>query len=358
MQRNWTLDRVMRYVLIAAAVAVSLVVLNYLSGVLFPFFAAFLIAYIMDPLVCRLQIKFRYRVIAVVVVLLGAAVIIGGCMYFFVPKVVHEVQYLGTLISRIFTDSTWSDRIMTFLPADTWASVKAMISWNSIAEAMESLDVWSVVQTVSDRILPGAWDVLSKTSTIIMGVSSAAVVFMYLVFIMLDMHKIRKGIRRLIPRRYRREAGEFASATDKFMGTYFRAQSMVAFTVGVLYAIGFSVMGLPMGMAFGLFSGALNMIPYIQLTTIPLALLLAVVYSGQGNAVLGSGSYHSHDLPCCADHPGLLLGAAHCRQVHESTSSWDSFVPFDLGKASWFFGPSGGDPVHVHLPCVCREIKD
>ena len=313
MQRNWTLDRVMRYVLIAAAVAVSLVVLNYLSGVLFPFFAAFLIAYIMDPLVC---------------------VIIGGCMYFFVPKVVHEVQYLGTLISRIFTDSTWSDRIMTFLPADTWASVKAMISWNSIAEAMESLDVWSVVQTVSDRILPGAWDVLSKTSTIIMGVSSAAVVFMYLVFIMLDMHKIRKGIRRLIPRRYRREAGEFASSTDKFMGTYFRAQSMVAFTVGVLYAIGFSVMGLPMGMAFGLFSGALNMIPYMQLTTIPLALLLAVVYA------LDKG------MPFWE--VALII----------LTIYLDSFVPFDLGKASWFSGTFGGHPVHVHLPCVCREIKD
>lgn len=168
---------------------------------------------------------------------------------------------------------------MTFLPADTWASVKSLISWNSIAEAMESLDVWSVVQTISEKILPGAWDVLSKTSTILVGISSAAIVFMYLVFIMLDMHKIRKGIRRLIPRRYRREAGEFAGSIDQFMGTYFRAQSMVAFTVGVLYAIGFSIMGLPMGIAFGLFSGALNMIPYMQLTTIPLALLLAVVYA-------------------------------------------------------------------------------
>ena len=85
MQRNWTLDRVMRYVLIAVAVAVSLYVLNYLRGVLFPFFAAFLIAYIMDPLVCWLQIKFRYRVIAVIVVILACAIIIGGCMYFFVP---------------------------------------------------------------------------------------------------------------------------------------------------------------------------------------------------------------------------------------------------------------------------------
>ena len=279
MQRNWTLDRVMRYVLIAVAVAVSLYVLNYLRGVLFPFFAAFLIAYIMDPLVCWLQIKFRYRVIAVIVVLLACAIIIGGCMYFFVPRVVHEVQYLGTLLSRVFTDSTWSDRIMTFLPADMWASVKSLISWDGVAEAMESLDVWSVVQTISDKILPSAWGVLSKTSTVLVGISSAAIVFMYLVFIMLDMHKIKKGVRRLIPRRYRRESGEFASAIDKFMGTYFRAQSMVALSVGILYAIGFSIIGLPMGVAFGLFSGALNMIPYMQLTTIPLALLLAVVYA-------------------------------------------------------------------------------
>ncbi len=279
MQRNWTLDRVMRYVLIAVAVGVSLYVLNYLRGVLFPFFAAFLIAYIMDPLVCWLQIKFRYRVIAVIVVILACAVIIGGCMYFFVPRVVHEVQYLGTLLSRVFTDSTWSDRIMTFLPADMWASVKSLISWDGVAEAMESLDVWSVVQTISDKILPSAWGVLSKTSTILVGISSAAIVFMYLVFIMLDMHKIKKGVRRLIPRRYRRESGEFVSSIDKFMGTYFRAQSMVALSVGILYAIGFSVIGLPMGVAFGLFSGALNMIPYMQLTTIPLALLLAVVYA-------------------------------------------------------------------------------
>jgi predicted PurR-regulated permease PerM len=66
---------------------------------------------------------------------------------------------------------------------------------------------------------------------------------------------------------------------DVFMGSYFRAQSLVALTVGVLYGIGFGIIGLPMGVAFGLFSGALNMVPYLQLATIPVALLLAVVYA-------------------------------------------------------------------------------
>ena len=91
--------------------------------------------------------------------------------------------------------------------------------------------------------------------------------------------KLRRGVLSLIPEKFKVRASSFARETDQFIGTYFRAQSLVALTVGILYAIGFGIMGLPMGVAFGLFSGALNMIPYLQLTTIPLALLLAVVHA-------------------------------------------------------------------------------
>jgi predicted PurR-regulated permease PerM len=93
------------------------------------------------------------------------------------------------------------------------------------------------------------------------------------------MPKLRRGVFSLIPDKYADVAISFARETDRFMGNYFRAQSFVALSVGILYAIGFGAIGLPMGVAFGLFSGALNMIPYLQLTTIPLALLLSVVYA-------------------------------------------------------------------------------
>lgn len=263
----------------AGAVAFSLWLLNYLEAVLFPFFAAFLLAYILDPLVTKVQKKVTHRIVAVLLVLLGLIVVVGGSMYAFIPQVVHEVRYLGTLLSKVFTDSAWTDRIATYVSPELWQSVKSMISWNNIAETLQDLDMWSTVQTLADRVLPSAWGFLTKTSTVFVWISSAAVIFMYLVFIMLDMPKLRSGVKSLVPMRYRREASSFGLEMDRFMGSYFRAQSMVALIVGVLYSIGFGIMGLPMGVAFGLFSGALNMIPYMQLTTIPLALLLSVIYA-------------------------------------------------------------------------------
>ncbi len=279
MRRAWTLDRIMRNLIVVLGIGALLWVLNYLSGVLFPFFAAFLLAYILDPVVCKLQKKVKHRIIAVVVVVFALALILTGAGYVFVPMVVGEIRHLGELIPKMFSDSAWVSRISTFVPSDIWQNVKEMISWDKVAGAMQTLDFWQSARSVADSVLPSAWGILSKTSSIIVWLSGAMLIFMYLVFIMLDMPKLRRGVASLFPRRYKGDISDFGKDVDKFMGNYFRAQSLVALSVGILYAIGFGIIGLPMGVAFGLFSGALNMIPYLQLTTIPLALLLAVVYA-------------------------------------------------------------------------------
>ncbi len=45
------------------------------------------------------------------------------------------------------------------------------------------------------------------------------------------------------------------------MNHYFRGQALVAFIVGILFCIGFSIIGLPMAIVLGLFIGLLNMVP-------------------------------------------------------------------------------------------------
>ena len=278
-KRIWTIDRVMRLLFMATGLGILLWILNYLSAVLAPFFAAFLMAYIFDPLVCKIQNKVKYRVVAVAIVISMMVLVIGGAMWIFIPMVVGEIRHLGVLIQKLFSDSTWMERLSAFVPQDLWREFRSLISWDKVAVAMQSLDFWNAAQSVAGKVLPSAWGVVTKTSSLVMWLSGVGLIFMYLVFIMLDMPKLRKGVKNLFPTRYKQGASEFAMEMDRFMGSYFRAQSFVALSVGVLYAIGFGVIGLPMGVAFGLFSGALNMIPYLQLTTIPLALLLAVVYA-------------------------------------------------------------------------------
>lgn len=279
MARVWTLDRILRLVTFVVVFVVVVGTAYYLRNVLFPFFAAFLLAYIVDPLVNKLQVKVKHRIIAVLIVLFGGILILSGSLFVFVPKVVNEVQYLGTLLMRVFNDSEWSERIVSYIPSDIWDVIRESSGWEKIAVALQSIDSWESFERLASKLIPGAWGVVSKTVTIVLGLSTGALMFLYLVFIMLDMPKLRSGVASLVPKRYKDDAFEMANEVDRFMGSYFRAQSLVAFFVGALYAIGFSIMGLPMGIAFGLFSGALNMVPYLQLTSVPLALVLAVVYS-------------------------------------------------------------------------------
>ncbi len=63
------------------------------------------------------------------------------------------------------------------------------------------------------------------------------------------------------------------------MNHYFRGQALVAFIVGIMFCIGFSIIGLPMAVLLGLFIGLLNMVPYLQLISLVPATLLCLVYS-------------------------------------------------------------------------------
>ena len=63
------------------------------------------------------------------------------------------------------------------------------------------------------------------------------------------------------------------------MSRYFRGQALVSLFVGIIFAIEFSIIDLPMAIVFGLMIGVLNMVPYLQLVSIPFAAFLCVVQS-------------------------------------------------------------------------------
>lgn len=279
MPNRWNLDKIMRLVFITVIIVLSVWLLSYLSEVLIPFVVALLVAYILDPVVNRIQKKVKYRIIAVVLVLLVLSGIFALCLALFVPRVSREVGYLGTLISRLASDSSWSQRISEYVPASIWEQIQGFLSQEHWVQAMQSLDFWQSVESILGKILPGAMGVLSGTATFFIWISGAVLILLYMVFIMKDMPKIRLKVLYFIPHRYHEEVKVFAQKIDELMNGYFRAQMVVAMIVGVLFAIAFSIMKLPMGFIFGIFIGVLNMIPYLQILSIPLALILGIVYA-------------------------------------------------------------------------------
>ncbi len=122
-----------------------------------------------------------------------------------------------------------------------------------------------------------SWTFLSSSLAFILGLLSWLIVVLYTIFIMLDYERIMLGFKQLVPVAHRKWAYRTGNDIKDAMNRYFRGQFLIASIVGILFSIGFLIIGLPMGVILGLFIGMLNMVPYLQLISLPITAILCIV---------------------------------------------------------------------------------
>ena len=113
----------------------------------------------------------------------------------------------------------------------------------------------------------------------LLSIVSWMIVFLYVVFVMIDYNRLGRGMRGMVPPRWRRTVFSIGHDIETSMNQYFRGQALVALLVGVLFSIGFLIIGLPMAIVLGLFIGVLNLVPYLQLISIVPTALLCLIYA-------------------------------------------------------------------------------
>ncbi len=246
-----------------------------LYGVLLPFFVSFLLAYVLDPVVVFVQTKCRVRnrALAVFVTLILVIGIVVGAIAALRKPVTEQVNTAWTAFQTYIAAFNIND----YVSAETQ---EKLLQWQSEWDWKKAL--------ANPELTTSIKELLPKISNWITGglswLSELVVVFMgllYLVFLMIDMPNIRAGYSRFIPRKIRPQVVTLMGAIDRNMNAYFRGQAMVATCVGVLFAIGFTITGMPMGIAMGLIIGLLNMVPYMQALGIPPCIVLCLIQSAQ-----------------------------------------------------------------------------
>ena len=115
--------------------------------------------------------------------------------------------------------------------------------------------------------------------SVLLTIVSWIVVLLYMFFVLMDYDKISRSFKAAIPPKYRKLSFRVIEDVKLTMSHYFRGQALVSLCVGVIFAVEFYIIDLPMAIAFGLFIGLLNMVPYLQLVSIPIAAFLCLVAS-------------------------------------------------------------------------------
>ena len=273
-QKKYDFDRVVRMVLTLISVAVGVWLVNYLSPVLMPFVVGFILAYLIEPLVEWLQRKARIksRGFAVVIALLIVIAVITGLCWLVIPYLIDE---FGAMSKQLAAYAKSSLRI-PYVPAEINEFIQRYIDLEKINE-MFSKQQW---MDLINKAASGAWSVVGGTMSVIFNILSWFIVLLYMFFILLDFNKLSRAFKAAIPGKYRRMALRIFGDVADTMSRYFRGQAAVSFFVGVIFAIEFYIIGLPMAIAFGLFVGLLNMVPYLQLIAAFLCLVATAATGG------------------------------------------------------------------------------
>ena len=269
LEKTITFDRFVRGMLITFLVGAILFVTNYLSSVLLPFFIAWLLAYLLYPIVkfvqCRLHVP--GRVLSIIVTLLFVIAVIGGILYLIIPPMIEQFEKLGELVTRYLHETTHINNFP--LAIRQWIDENG----NEIQKFFKNKEVTDAIR----KAMPRLFEVITQTATVLISIITSMVTLIYLFFILMDYETLSAGFIRMFPKKSRPFWRSLMDDVETQLDSYVRGQSLVALCIGILFCIGFTIIGFPMAIGLGILIGLLSLVPYLHgFAFIPMILLSAL----------------------------------------------------------------------------------
>lgn len=284
-EATWPPTRaVLRIILILLAVSVTLWILVKLTAVILLLILAIFFAYFVAPLVEFLSRPVRIlgrqlaipRTLAIALsyIIIVAVIVVG--IYFLAPR-------LGDQFPE-FTE-------------------QARIYWTSVGGKTQGLVAYFRVHRMPGPLLdaingaiPGVIDRVSQTvSSVLTGMVGWLAYLPWLViipvlsfFLLKDVDTFRRSALQMLPRgRWRWRGDEFFQDVNSTLAAYIRAQLTASLFIGVVCAIGFTLLGLPSPLVLGIIAGVFEFIPLVGPLMIAVVVaILAMLHAGPFSALM------------------------------------------------------------------------
>ena len=266
MSKEITFDKFIRWAGIVTLVIAVLYITNYLSEVLLPFFIAWFFAYLLYPVVKFIENKLHVKVRAISILLaMGAAIaIVGGVIWLIIPPMIDQFDKLGEVLTRWVHQTTHTNNL-TML-------IKEWLQDNqtTIERFLKSKDFSDALKTT----MPKVFSVVSQTATVLMSIVASMITLLYMFFILLDYETLTANWVRIFPKKNRPFWSALMKDVERELNNYIRGQGMVALCMGIMFCIGFTIIGFPMAIGLGILIGILDLVPYLHtFALIPTAFL-------------------------------------------------------------------------------------
>ena len=277
MQKEITFSTFIRWTGIILLVVAVLCTLNYLSDVLIPFFVAWLLAYLLYPIVKFIEnrLHIRFRPVSIILTLLFVGTILGLIGYLIVPPMIEQFQRLYDILIHWVRETTHTNNL------SAWLSEKVLENQEQITAFFKSRDFTNVLKTSAPKL----FSFVGQTASVLISIIASMITLLYMFFILLDYESLTQNWIRIFPKKVRPFWRDLAKDVERELNNYIRGQGGVALCMGIMFCIGFTIIDFPMAIGLGILIGIMDLIPYLHtFALIPTAFLAMLKAADTGQS--------------------------------------------------------------------------
>ena len=250
------------------ALTVAIGFLMVFRSILLPFIAGMALAYFLDPVADWFERRGFSRLMATLAILIAFIALFAISLIVVIPILVTQAADLGGRIPGYIT------QLQSLLMSEsnllpTWVSDQLGQIKDSFAALLK--EGAGLVGTIFQQIWNSGMALLDIAALFVV----TPVVAFYL---LLDWDNMVAKVDKWVPRDHVGTVRYLAKQIDATIAGFVRGQGSVCIILGLIYAIGLSLVGLNFGLLIGLFAGLISFIPYVgSLVGLVLALVVAIV---------------------------------------------------------------------------------
>ena len=221
--------------------------------VISPFFIGFVIAWLLRPLVLRLNKKTNNNTLSSVIVFGSFVLLLLIILYTFIPTIYSEINELVGLLPSFIEKII--DSINEIYKNFVENGVNLAEFKNKLILNITTLGA-DIAKSLPTTVINIIASLFSGIGTFVMGLIIG-------IYMLIDYENIGKHFKKIFPKKFQEDVHVLAKKMSSEVRKCVNGTFLVALMVMVCDSIGFTLVGLNAPLLFGLFCGITDLIPYI-----------------------------------------------------------------------------------------------
>ena len=252
---------------VVVGVLLAVIFFYFSRRVLTPFFIAFALAYLLDPVTDRLESLKISRTFSVLVLMAGVFSLVTGIGLLIFPLLKLQAEHLvSNLPNYIAIMQEWMYPLLGVVGEPE--KIQGILN-------RELLKVGELPLKVISSITSILWGSVAGLFSFILLLANLVLIPVVTFYLLRDYDLINKKMLSFVPARSREQVLNLIKEIDGVLAGFVRGQLMVGLIMAGLYSIGLFFCVTPMSLFIGLLAGLASLVPYLGLVFgfVPAAIL-------------------------------------------------------------------------------------